>query len=333
VLPRIKIISGFLLLLVSGQLLANSHFQVEPFIAREFGSTWFRMQVSEPIKDPPQDADFTEAIGQSELEYPLDVFLLGAKFRESFTLADERSASVFARIYFNMNDPDSKMQDSDWFGAGNGNLKSLYKYSYTQSSSRISWIGGELGFDIGNYKLLGKKVSYGAKIAVDVSSHEMRGIDGWQKMFTDSKRVEFSERQNELVLTYELFYFEPSVYVDFKLLQYQTMNWSVIFSLSPLTLAIDKDDHVLRNKGSETTAYGFGLGLVNEMEFQINPGVSVVADARMRYIRTHGKMSQKYYGDDPGTQDKDETGLAFDNIDNVISLFTQEIALGIRWRF
>ena len=311
-------------------ILCNNYFAIEPFIAHEFGSTWYRLQVTEQTEEI-NELGFTESVGQSELEYPLDVMLFGIRLLKAGQFESGKAYRFFMRGWFNVTDPNSKMKDSDWFGVRDGSLTSLYKFSYTESRSELIWLGGETGIEVSNYSLFGHSVSYGFKIESDASYHKMFGVKGWQEL-PGTERIEFDELRNKVVLTYKLFYFEPSVYINVKLLKTQMLNWSVLFSFSPLTIAYDIDNHVLRNKKAETTAFGIGLGIVSELSYKVAKNAFLIGEYRLRYIRTEGKMDQKFYGDDPSFEG-DETGLEINNIDNIIALFTNQISLGLRWYF
>lgn len=309
---------------------AENDFFIEPFVAYGNGSTWYRLQVTEPLENPP--AGYDVSVGQSELEYPLDVALAGLKTGRVFATGRGKHVSVYARAWSNLSDPISKMEDTDWVGVKNNTTTSLYKFSYTQSRSEVEWVGAEVGLEMGDYRLFKRRVAYGIALQADYSSHKMFGVTGWQKL-PDTSRILIDDLHNELVLTYRLFYVEPRIYTNITMVQSSNWNWHMLLSISPFVVANDHDDHVLRNKRSETWAFGGGAGLESQLEFLLNKHVSLIADVRIRYIFTKGKMNQKYYGDDPGTNDVNESGLEFHDIDNLISLFTQQVGLGLRWSF
>ena len=321
-----------LLSLFSFNATSSNTVTIEPILSHSFGSTWFRMQVTEPIANPEENFDFTQAVGESELEYPLDVITGGVKIGKTFNAESKHPTNIKVYLWRNLNDPKEKMQDSDWFGAKNSNVTSLYKFSYTQSTSDIDWAGGELQIESEKHILLRKKAAFGIKLSADYSYHRMYGVKGWQKL-PDIERVEFDDYQNQLVLTYKLLHIEPSIYTTLTLKQKSNFRWQASLALSPIVLAKDKDDHVLRNKNSETTAYGYGLSLNNQAEYIINKQTLLKAAFEIHYFRTEGKMNQRFYGDDPFSTDNDETGLEFKGINNVISMFTQQVSLSLEHTF
>ena len=319
------------IMLFAAPVKANNSLSIEPVVGHKFGSTWYRLQVFEPIVEPQENFDFTDVGIQSELEYPLDVAIAGMAISTRFKIRG-KNYFVKLRAWGNLNDPGEKMQDSDWFGAKNSNVTSLYKFSYTQSRSKLIWAGAELDIESQNHVLFNRPVIYGMRFMGDYSYHKMYDIRGWYKL-PGSDKTTYESHINELVLTYKLLHLEPDFYLKLKLAETSKYSWHTTLLASPLVFAYDKDDHVLRNKNTETKAFGFSAGLLNELTINLNRDIALTAALNIHYFRTEGGMRQKFYGDDPGTEDKDETGLEFKNIDNVISMFTQEIALGIRVSF
>jgi len=329
-MPKILFLLLFLLL-TTPILSAENKISIEPTISHEYGSAWFTMQVTEPVRVPQNEVDFTETVGQSELRYPLDVVMGGVRLLHQSQINHSRRLSLYLHIRHNLNQPSEKMEDTDWFGSKNNSVTNLYKFSYTKSRSEISWTSAELGAELNNFKLMKKNVSYGSKVLIDYSSHEMFGVAGWQK-WPNTERIEFDEFQDTEVLTYQLFSIETSVYVDFDILKLAKFKWNMQFSISPFVMTKDKDDHVLRNKNSYTDAFGFGAGFGSQFEYFMIKHFAFIADARVRYFRTKGSMDQRFYADDPGAAG-DQAGLEFNDIDNVISMFTQQITLGLRWQY
>lgn len=310
---------------------SHSEVRLEPYSFFSFGYTKYRMQVTEPIANPPPELSNATSVGQSELQYPLDMTFAGLRLEVSPDISQSH-IRFFLSSWVNLNNPASPMLDSDWFGIKQGSSTTLYKFSYTESDSKVRWYGAEAGVETGRLFLLGKPINYGVKLEIDYGYFEMFGITGWRKLPDEAQRTPVDTLRNTQVLTYKVYYLIPTIYSKFLLSQQNSLTWSVLLGLSPFSIAIDEDDHVIRNKEAKTTAYGLGAEFTNTLTYQFSDSLAAELGLRIRYVRNSGKMSQYYYGDDPGT-DEDETGKSFNDIENVLSLFTQEIYLGVSWQF
>lgn len=308
-------------------VLASAQWSVQPLLTQSLGSNWYTLQVVEPVKDAPESLGYTEIIGRSELEYPLDVGMLGLEL--AYTI--EAGSQAYLRLFKNLNQPGAPMLDSDWIGTGSNGQALLYKFSYTESRSQVDWLAAESGLQSRQLKLFGRSFRLGVQLRVEYSWHQLYGVTGWQK-FPDSNRVEFSAYQNEKVLTYQLWLFDSSVFLSFPVLSNEKIEIESRLFLSPLVYALDLDDHVLRRKTSQTQALGGGLRWVNYLQWRLSKSQSLYLHAGLRFVYTAGEMKQRFYGDDPGTPEND-TGEAYNGIDASIALFTQELGMGWQYRF
>ncbi len=83
--------------------------------------------------------------------------------------------------------------------------------------------------------------------------------------------------------------------------------------------ASDVDDHILRNKISK--ASGTGPGFYSSIEFNLiinpeNPGLKpfISLGADFSILSVSSGQTQSWYGDDPISDDEDETGQVKENI-------------------
>jgi hypothetical protein len=235
----------------------------------------------------------------------------------------------------NVSEPSGKMKDTDWFGArvssGNTTASSLYKFSYTESTAEPRWYGGEAGWDIGPFFLLGKQARYGLSVRAERFTYRMTGVEGWQRV-PGSPQFRVDTLSGQPVLTYELTRVMPRFFADFRLAEGRAAAWSAMFFTGP-AFAWDHDDHVLRNKYSDTYAFGFEAGVHSELSFRLSDRSRLVAAAELAYLRTKGTMDQHFYGDDPGTPDEDETGTDYKNVVNRIIGLGGSVSAGYRFLF
>ena len=315
---------------------ASARSSLEPFLMRGMGSTLFRMEMTFPLtggEDIPEDM---KGLGQSELEYPLDMFTAGLKWRfEPAGGETARGMGFTLGAWTNVSDPAGKMKDTDWFGArvssGNTTTSSLVKFSYTESTAEPRWYGGEAGWDFGPFSLLGKQARYGLSVRAERFTYRMTGVEGWQR-FPDSPRVRVNTLSGQLVLTYALTRVMPRFFADIRLAEGRIAAWNATLSAGP-AFAWDHDDHVLRNKYSDTYAFGFEAGVRSELAFRVSDRSRLVAAAELAYLRTKGTMDQHYYGDDPGTPDQNESGRDYKNVVNRIIGLAGGVSAGYRFLF
>lgn len=307
---------------------------LEPFFGRGYGSTLFRLELTFPLTDltdEPIDEN-VKGLGQSELEYPLDAFLAGFRYRHEFTPAMERYWGLNLGVWTNFTRPGGEMEDSDWFGqrtsSGTSSSSVLYKFSYTRSRAEVRWYGGEAGADFGSYPLLSRPVRYGLALRAEHLSYRMFGAQGWQRMPGQAATAIDSHR-GELVLVYRLLRIMPRLTADMLLADGRAFSWKAAASGAP-ALAMDYDDHVLRRKDSETLAFGFEAGISSEIRWRLSGRTSLAASADLAYFRAKGKMDQHFYGDDPYTED-DETGLSIPDVVNRIIGLGGGLSLGFRY--
>jgi hypothetical protein len=309
---------------------------LEPFLGRGSGSTLFRLEAAVPITDGADSLpDGSQALIQSELEFPMDMFIAGLRWRTEIGAEASRTTGLGFGIWINVADPGSPMLDTDWLGvkAGSGGASSspLYKFSYTESRAEARWVGAEGNVDFGSFRLFRTRVRYGLSVRAEYFAYRLFGIKGWQRI-PGSPSVPVDALHKSLVLTYDLTRLVPLLSADLRLAEGRSATWKAVFSAGP-AFAWDYDDHVLRNKESDAYAFGFEAGLLTEIEYRISERASLVPAVRLAYLRTKGTMDQRFYADDPATMDQDETGMTYPNVVNRIISFAGSASLGYRYRF
>lgn len=310
---------------------------LEPFILRGHGSTLYRLELGFPLTGMADSVpENTEGMGQSELEYPLDLFAAGARYRHALKAAGSRSTGLSVAAWANVSQPDSKMKDTDWLGArassGITTSSVLFKFSYTQSRAEIRWFGGEAGLDFGDYRLFDKPVRYGLSIRADRISYRLFGVEGWQRAPGNPSAILIDTLAGELVLTYGLTRVMPRLFADLTLVDGRRIGWKAVFTGAP-AFAMDHDTHVLRRKESETSAFGLEAGVLTELRFPLSAQSALIASADLAYLRTKGSMDQHFYGDDPFTGERDETGMSVKDVETRIISLSGGFSLGIRYLF
>jgi hypothetical protein len=309
---------------------------LEPFLMRGMGSTLFRFEMAFPITGVEDVPEGTQALVQSELEYPLDMFVAGLKWRfEPGGGETGRGMGFTLGAWTNLSGPAGWMKDTDWFGtrvpSGSGTRSRRVMVSYTESTAEPQWYGGEAGWDIGPYPLLTWQARYGLSVRAERLEYSMTGVKGWQRL-PDGGKIPIDALSGRQVLTYELTRVMPRFSADVLLAEGRIADWGATLTAAP-AFAWDHDDHVLRNKYSDSFVFGFEAGARSEIAFRVSDRSRLVAAGELAYLRATGTMDQHFYGDDPGTPDRDETGSGFKNVETRIIGFGGGISVGYRRLF
>lgn len=315
---------------LAAALSARAGAGLEPFIGYGYGSTLYRLEMTFPIVGDSVPND-VKGLGQSELEYPLDALLVGARYRYE---APGAAWGLHAGAWANASDAGGTMKDTDWSGArgtsGSTTSSVLFKFSFTESRPEMVWFGGEAGFDVGGSELMGKPVCYGLSVRADRLDVELFGAKGWQKPF-DGPRQNVDFAPDSLVLTYGLTRIVPRLTSEILWRASDGVRFATALTAGP-AFAWDHDDHVLRGKYSDTFAWGYELGGNASLESRLTRALSILFRGEFAYSRAKGEMDQRFYADDPGTPD-DETGLEFNNVVTRIIGLGGSVSAGLRYLF
>ncbi len=313
---------------------SSAETSIEPIFGMGYGSTLYRLEMTFPLTGADTIPENTRGLGQSELEYPLDAVLAGARFRQDFRTAEGRSFGLRFAAWTNITQPGNRMLDSDWMGArassGLSTSSVLYKFSYTESRADMRWLGGEAGADIGDYVLFKKPVRYGLTVRAERLDYDLYGAKGWQR-FPDQASQPVDASDTLPVLSYGLTRVQPRLFAEWRLLGAPRAAIKLALSAAP-SFAWDHDDHLIRKKESDTFAYGFEIGGGAELAIRLAPHFVLTFDGDLAYFRAKGEMDQRFYGDDPGTS-SDETGTTIDNVVTRIIGLGGALTLGARFVF
>ena len=170
----------------------------------------------------------------------------------------------------------------------------------------------------------------------------MYGVDGWQTDFYgEDAPYHFDTYHDELVLTYDATY--SALYAGTKIsrnFEKQGIELNVKLKLSPIATAKDLDDHVLRFKTAESELqnglfYDFAGEIAYLFPFTIFNGrkIRFKIGGNIAHFELEGSQTQKFYGDDPGTPDEDETGMIIDGIPLNLKFDKSNIWTAINFEF
>ncbi len=301
------------------------HFSFAPVFNFGFGHTTYTM-------DNVYLVDSTGAIvgtAKSELKFPLKAMYGGIKMEMYSDISGRRVWFANAAYSRNINDPPSVMTDEDWItplgGAG-------FEWSYTESDVKFDYdmIAIQVGRRIYGWE---KAVTYAvAGYRYQRIVQNIVNVRGWQYDLRFSPPPLHNIDSTVHALDYKAIYHQPSIGILYDV----QFNPQAQFELSVSYMhvfASDIDDHILRNKISD--ASGTGPGFYSSVEFNLvlnhnNPGLRpfIGTSADFSILSVSTKQKQRWYGDDPISDNYDDTGDISENIPHEFT--SMQFSLGVR---
>ncbi len=289
---------------------------------REFGNSTYELRAAY-YKD-----DVLKSI-KSKLEFPLDVFIVGAEFRAMHWRNDRPKWEVMTGMYAGVSDPSSVMKDSDWIKDENTPYR---KFSYTESDVKMSStiMRVEASYWLLRWGYFNFAVTAGYRY--QHIKQDLIGYEGWQiRDNGDSVSISGTERGIFYTISYNL----PSA--GFRALYTTTGDFRLdIRAAYVQVFASDYDDHVLRNKVGVADVVGAGVnGYLSARRYlsksgRTRPYVELSAD--FLYLDATGDQTQTWYGNDPASPE-DDTGSVASGIPHDVTGVQLKLALRIGLSF
>ena len=291
---KTKIIITLCLLTVFLPALAQSETQytVNGVAARGFGNTTYILDALVAVENSPGEYENI----RSELEFPLDVNLVGVTLNLDFQSSTGKKWGAEVGLITNVGDPSSPMTDRDWQripGGFDGQI------SYIESDVDLQLIF--LAAD-GYYQFFrhGRTtVSLLAYFSYQKISQDMTGFEGWRINYATLQQQPMSG--SDPTIEYEVTYISPQL--GLKAVVGLSRSTAFEFKASGgLVFASDVDDHLLRGKLSEADAVG--LGFNSQAKFSLLPGfalwrhLSLDIVGRFSYYTAEGDQTQRWYQDE-----------------------------------
>jgi outer membrane protease len=297
--------SLILILTVCGSAVGGIDIQTNFGTERMFGHTTYHIKFINFIPEIGSDVK-----SDSELEFPLDMFLLSGSVGLEGKLKSGEPWGVKLAVSKNVSHPNGYMKDSDWLAIPGYNLST--KFSYTESEVQLKalliYLEGCLGL-VRETKLV---VDLLGGYEYQDFSFEILGVQGWQG-YNLSERVYFDAYQDTNVMDYDITYHMPYLGAFTSFQVSSRVNLEVQGIISPRTRATDHDDHLLRLKKADSQCNGWALkgrvdlrwvifGTPTQSDWSLGLGFGYTK------ISTKGSQTQTWYGDDPASPDFDDTG-------------------------
>ncbi len=266
---------------------------------------------------------------ESKLEFPLEMYLVGAEGRLTGTMIPW---SAGLSVYTNTGTSGGVMTDRDWFGVPAGNYR--FEFSNTTSDAPAKAFVLDLNGRFRVYAQNATSLDLLLGYMYEKFSFEVTGVRGWQDPGTG--RTYFDLYQGVNVADYEVTYGLPYAGLSLanEISESATLRGHV--SVSPASVS-DRDDHILRKKIS--TAHARGIGIRGGVDLaatlagpQNGPSWYLLLGVEATKIETSGEQTQEWYGNDPAGAG-DETGMKISGIEDHITSSQTVIRASVGMRF
>jgi outer membrane protease len=315
---RLPVVFLLMLILQAASIQAQSHteFSCNGVAMSEFGNSTYELRASY------YEDDVLKSI-KSKLEFPLDVFIVGAEFRALHWRNDRPRWEVMAGLYASVSDPSSVMKDSDWIKDESTPYR---KFSYTESDVKMSStiMRAEASYWLLRWGHFNFAVTAGYRY--QHIKQDLIGYEGWQLRDNgDSVSISGTERGIFYTISYNL----PSAGV--RALYTTDGNFRMDLRAAYVqAFASDHDDHLLRNKVGVADVVGAGVnGYVSARRYLTKSGKRkpyVELSADLLYLDATGDQTQTWYGDDPASPE-DDTGSVASGIPHDVTGLQLKLAL------
>jgi len=323
--PAVYII--LIMTLFSQPLFAQSktEFSIAPSVKSGFGYTEYIMDL---IYYDSEASEYYRV--KSHLEFPMDVIMPGVQVRVQSFMEDKIDWAVTAEIYVDVNHPGGKMTDRDWQSQVG---YPLVEFSNTESDAEIS----ALCFRLRAEKQILKKPKWDLYLFLGYEyqnlDYEIIGYKGWHY----ENGVRINDFSTVKALDYEVTYSMPLFGLAARINQTGRTVMNIETEFGPVFVS-DFDDHILRNKIAEADGTGYAINASVNSRFYFRLGSSPRGaffdlNADLKYISASTDQTQRWYGDDPATDDYDDTGSYIANIPHDIKSLQYRIGLKIGMSF
>jgi len=258
------------------------------------------------------DVSGFDSLGQrlrikSQLEYPLDVFMLGGGVSVVWDPQNPLPWDSKIGVSFNLNDPGGAMADRDWTNEWQGvRLNEFTEVSSTESSAEMNSVTAFAEFGKTVVANPGLQVRLFAGYRYQRIDQELYGLEGWQLsrvVGTDSLRLLEFDIEDIKGLTYEVTFHMPHAGLEATLPFGGSVALSGKAAYAPV-IASDKDEHLLRNFQTQADITGHGVigGAVLRF-FPEGPGSGkpfIALTGSFTYLTASGTKTQTWYGNEIG---------------------------------
>ncbi len=298
-------------------------FTLDPSVSQNFGYT-------EYVMDIVTYSDTGLVVLGSKLEFPLDVVMAGVRFGMQ-PMEDSTDAwRVEGGIFTNIDDPDKIMKDTDW-KKKRTNL--VVDDSYTESRTEMT----SLLLTLEATKCVIHRPNVDLALWAGFRYHRVnQDIFGWDGWSIDSNLVMHKQSGAEKGISYRVTYKLPHIGLRSNIRYGQWASVEIKAAYAPVFVS-DHDDHLLRHKiGTSSIS---GNGIISGASIHVSPTSTTTPKllfcvvSNFAYFHASGSQKQSWYGDDPITPDKDDTGTVVPGIPHEINSLQVSVGLEVGLTF
>jgi len=303
----------FVLALASGSLSAagltqrsSKQFEFAPGVKYSLGETEYILEAQ------GIDTAGNRIYVKSQLEFPLDGFMVGGTMRFTVDPLDPKPWFIEAGAFTNLTDPKGVMRDRDWSNSWQSPsgvdvyLGSVMEVSNTESDAQMNSV-------LLNFRF-GKAVAMTEKSEVDLFAgfryhridQKIIGLKGFQYN-TDGDSLFYFDLPGLRGIDYTINYYLPHAGIEGALALGENASMKAHGAYA-IVLVNDRDDHLLRQKISTSSLTGNGFIGGGEITFAMSRGrktpVYLTLSGEFAYYSASGTQTQEFYDNDPSTPPK-----------------------------
>ena len=274
----------------------STEFFLGPVVYNNWGTTDYVLK-AQGVDDVggPFDTAFVEV--ESKLEFPLDVYLVGATAGARGRFGNGRRWTARVEGIINVDDPSGAMKDYDWLRIPDIGYDETI--SYTESDATMDYL--RLSVDFRTTIWQGRKFDlwFLAGFTYNRIEQDIVGYDGWQ-LSNLQDRVSISGEG--IVGYYKVNYYLPQLGLVGGV-RPNALSEITLKAAVTRAMASDFDDHILRGKTSEASPSGWGILLraegriiLGSEDLPMQPFVTLVGE--ISSIGTDGTQTQTWYRDE-----------------------------------
>lgn len=231
----------------------------------------------------------------SELKFPLNVYMVSAN--SAVTVLEKIKIDFCFKKNFTSRA--GKMKDSDW-GIRSNNSSSLEIFSESDSRLNFYSIDSCLSYILFNKEII--SLNIGMRFLYQYFSFDISNLNQWD-YFPSTGQTQYTVVDGK-VLTYKAKYYIPYMHFSSCIVLDSSFYITAVLDFSPVVVAKDFDDHILRGKSMKGKSNGSSFHLSLNAKYYFNKIVYIGLALDHIWIDCTGTQTQYYYRDSNDDQGK-----------------------------
>ncbi|MBI5806546.1 omptin family outer membrane protease [candidate division TA06 bacterium] len=274
--------------------------------------------------------------GHSILAFPADGYHVEIAGQLTARLTNKDKMIFEVAFGKTITKPEEAMVDSDYIYVSYF-APPIWVYSATKSEVKYS--DYDLRLSAGYPFWLNKQLKMTVLLGFQTihKNYDVMGLSGWWEWPYDYNHMYDPLDNSVKVGTYKVDYHQLMTGLIFETIPKNGLSLYLKTCYLPYVKATDFDDHIFRNKNMSTDASGNGYQVEGRIKIQAHRFTSGAelnwgGGYSMLRIKATGSQIQRWYGDDPASEDFDDTGSVSPPIDNTLKLRQNNIIAFIEYK-